>query len=71
MIKGDNVFCDFCNAELTHENKGKVVRFMTGSILKPVTRTEHVCNTCYEEPDYQEIVKTGKAIVKDYPGIYD
>ncbi len=50
--------CLYCDNEINNDNPGKLVIFKT--------RQEIICNSCFMDPDYKEIIEKYKPIVKNY-----
>jgi len=64
---GSITSCTYCNEELDEENKGKVITtYRNGRTYKEV-----VCNICFAEPDYQELINSNGSDWKDYPNLFN
>lgn len=63
-LTGINGFdsCSICDKEITYEYPGKLVMFKRhGSDIR-----DHVCNVCFNDPDYQEILSNFKSSIIKY-----
>ena len=55
--------CQICDIPLTYEEPGIEWSYKEDDTLF----FHHVCNECFNEPDYQAIVKRHEGKIKKYP----